>query len=123
MILKRGDYVPKGVKSNKGTTDDINNAKDFARRILIHLGLSPGTCDEVLYATGDHRNPGDCIHLGGLWKPEDLTRDGLKSLALGPAETSGLEDEEKEGGQRAKAKGTGKGPQRNVKPKAKKKKN
>lgn len=78
MILKPDDYTPWGLECGRAITIDMKNAEDFARRILLHLGISLSECDEVLYSTGRHGDPGERLRLEGLWETRDLTRLGLE---------------------------------------------
>lgn len=108
MILKRTDYIPKGVKlpsQGKGTTDDITNAKNFARRILARLGVALSRCDEVLYSSGAYKDPGERVVLGDMWAVKDLTRLGLEGLVpdLEHVEPSKVDEDQGDGLQKVKA--------------------
>lgn len=51
---------------------DVKNARRIAVRILNHLGLTLDSLDEVLYGSEDHNDPGDTVHLTGLWKKKSF---------------------------------------------------
>lgn len=73
MILEPDDYATMDLGGQE-FTEDLKNARDFARRILLHLDIPLSECDGILYSTGDHGDPGKRVGLEDMWETRDKTR-------------------------------------------------